>query len=165
MCKSESAKQCIDEGNSDDQKTLKENSNESFMACAFSRNCDSLKHGSLENNFQMQHVLNDNQCPKKVSAVSDVLGSHQWDQSHNDKKKKKKEQRQESGQNNNDNSNNNKANNESESATQLAQYHSHAMCHCCGEKGHCVSDCPMKDEMAKKQLGNEERHADGARLK
>ena len=20
------------------------------------------------------------------------------------------------------------------------------MCHCCGEKGHCVSDCPMKDK-------------------
>ena len=63
--------------------------------------------------------------------------------------KKKKEQRQENRKNNSDNSNNNKSNSESESGVQLAQNHSHAMCHCCGEKGHCASDCPMKDEMAK----------------
>ena len=31
---------------------------------------------------------------------------------------------------------------------QLAQ--NHIICHCCGEKGCHVSDCPMKDKMAKK---------------
>ena len=64
-------------------------------------------------------------------------------------KRKRKRNRQKSGQNDDDNSNNNKSNNESESGAQWAQNHSHVTCHCCGEKGHCASDCPMKDKTAK----------------
>ena len=29
----------------------------------------------------------------------------------------------------------------------LAQQHKNTMCYCCGEKGHCVSEGPMKDKM------------------
>ena len=39
-------------------------------------------------------------------------------------------------------------NNESESGTQLAQ--NHAICYYHWGKGHCISDCLMKDKMAKK---------------
>ena len=33
-----------------------------------------------------------------------------------------------------------------ESGTSLAQEHKNTMCHCCGEKRHCVSECPMQDK-------------------
>ena len=85
----ESTEQCVNELNGDVQNKLKENSNWSFMAHAFLRNCDSVKCESLKKNFQMQCALNDNQHLKKVSAVNDMLGSHQWDQAHNEKEKEK----------------------------------------------------------------------------
>ena len=96
--------------------TLKKESDETFMACAFLRNCDNHKCGSLKKNFQTQCALNNNQCPKKISAVSDALGSHQWDSAHEERKKKKKQQKQESRQNNDKSENNNDSNGESEKA-------------------------------------------------
>ena len=96
------------------QNALKEESNEQSVACAFLRNCDDDKHGSLKKSFQTQCALNNNQCPKKTSSVSDALSSHQWDPAHDEKKKKRKQQRQESQQNNDNNGNGNSSNNKSE---------------------------------------------------
>ena len=90
------AKECINEAQDDVKNKLKESSNESFMACTFLRNCDSLKCRSLKKNFQTQCALNNDQCTKKMSTVSNVLSGHQWDQAHNNCQKKRKEQRQES---------------------------------------------------------------------
>ena len=84
--------ECINEVQDDAKKKLKESSNKSFMTCAFLRNCDNLKHGRLKKNFQTQCALNNEQHLKKMSAVSDVLGGHQWDQAHNNRQKKRKEQ-------------------------------------------------------------------------
>ena len=131
------------------RRSSRKNSDESLVTCTFLRNCDSLKPGSLQKNFQTQCALNNNQCPKKTSTVSNVSSSHQWDQAHNKHQKKRKEQLQESWQNNDNNNDDNESNNENESDAQLAQNHGHAMCHCCGEKGHCTSDCLTKDKMAK----------------
>ena len=36
---------------------------------------------------------------------------------------------------------------EKESGTSSVQQHKNTMCHCHGEKGHCMSDCPMKNKM------------------
>ena len=71
----------------------------------------------------MQCALNNNQHPKQISAVSDALGSHQWDPAHKEKKKKKRQQKQESQQNDDSNGNGNSSNNQSESGTQQAQNH------------------------------------------
>ena len=92
----ENTKECINEALDDVKDKLKERSHKSFMTCAFLRNCDSLKCGSSKKNFQTQCVLNDNQHPKNISTVSNVLSGHQWDQTCNKPQKKKKEQRQES---------------------------------------------------------------------
>ena len=61
---------------------------ESFMACAFLRNSNSDECGSLKKNFQTQCALTNDQHPKQISAVSDRLGSHQWDPAHEKRRKK-----------------------------------------------------------------------------
>ena len=101
----ENTEEFINESDNDARDEMKEKSNEVFVAHAFLRNCDNLKCRSLKKNFQTQCPLNDNQCPKQMSAVSDTLGSHQWDPAHEEKKKKRKQQRQESQQNNDNNEN------------------------------------------------------------
>ena len=128
----ENTEEFVNETDDNMKDALKKESGETFMACAFLRNCDSHKCGSLKKNFQTQCALNNNQCPKKISAVSDVLGSHQWDPAHEERKKKKKQQKQENRHNNDKNKNNNDSNNENENGTQLAQ--NHVTCHCCGER-------------------------------
>ena len=48
----ENMEEFINESDNDVRKKMKEKSNEAFMACAFLRNCDSLKCKSLKKNFQ-----------------------------------------------------------------------------------------------------------------
>ena len=99
----ESTKECVNESDTSAQSELKKNSNETFMAYSFLRKSNGLKHGSLKKNFQTQCMLNDNQCPRKITAVSDALGSHQWDPMHKEQQKKRAEQRKESQRNNDNN--------------------------------------------------------------
>ena len=68
--------------------------------------------------------------------------------------KKKNKQKEESRQNESNDQ-------DKESGTSLAQQHENMTCHCCGEKRHSVSDCPMKENIMRK-LGNQEKNADGA---
>ena len=86
----ENTEECINASDTNEQTALKEESNERFVACAFLRNGDNNESGSLKKSFQTQHALNDNQCPKKTSSVSDALSSHQWDPACDEKKKKRK---------------------------------------------------------------------------
>ena len=108
------------------------------MACAFLQNCDSNECGSLKKNFQVKHALNDNQHPKKVMGGSDAFQSHVWDQVQHKMKSANKKKNQ----------NKTKAMTKKESGMSLAQQLKNTMCHCCGEKGHCMSDCLMKDKMS-----------------
>ena len=111
------------------------------MVHSFLQNSRNDKCGSLKKNFQTQCALNDDQHPKKVMGVSDTFQSHAWDQAHTEAQKKKCKQKEESKQN---------ESNEQDKATgtSLAQQHKNMASHCCGEKGHCVSDCPMRDKMS-----------------
>ena len=138
-----STEECINESDTSAQTELKKNSNETFMACVFLRNSDSLKCGSLKKNFQTQCTLNDNEYPRKIATMSDALGNHQWDLTHEEQQKKRADQRKESQQNNH----NDKQEQENQSSAQLAQ--TNVICYCCGEKGHCASECKMRDQITK----------------
>ena len=110
------------------------------MSQAFLQNSDSDKCGSLKKNFQTQHVLNGDQYPKKVTGVSDAFQSHTWDQTHTEAQKKRHKQKEESKQDESKDQ-------DEETRKSLAQQHNNTICHFCGEKGHWVSECPMKDKM------------------
>ena len=107
----------------------------------FCKTSDSDKCGSLTH-----CTSNDDQCPKKAMDVSDAFQSHMWDQTHTEAKKK--------------NANKKKNQNQIKAMTKtrkvghhwqsmsLAQQHNNTVCHCCGEKGHCASEHPMKNKMS-----------------
>ena len=86
----ESTKEHIDAADSTEEQKLKDAGCESFMACVCLRNSNSNKHGSLKKNFQTQCALNNDQYPKTVSSVIDVLSSHQWDPAHKENQKQRK---------------------------------------------------------------------------
>ena len=83
----------MSETNGDAQKELKSMGFETFVSHTILRNCDNTKMWGSQKNFQTQCALNDNQCPKKITGVSDVLGSHQWDQTNKDQLKRKKKEK------------------------------------------------------------------------
>ena len=74
-------------------------------------------------------------------GVSDTFQSHTWDQAHTEAQKKRHKQKEESKQNKS-------SDQDKKTGTSLAQQHKNMTCHCCGEKGHCESECPMKDKIS-----------------
>ena len=49
----------------------------------------------LEEIFQTQHALNDDQCPKKMMGASDALQSHTWCCAHTEAQNKRHKQAKE----------------------------------------------------------------------
>ena len=72
----ESTSECTQETDPNKHEQLKDDSFETFMACAFLQNGDSDKCGSLKKNFQTHCASNGDQCPKKAMGVSGAFQSH-----------------------------------------------------------------------------------------
>ena len=64
-----------------------------WMAFLLLRNTDSQKYGSLKRGFQTQHSLGNNQYPKTVTKMFEVLQSHQWDATYGAHVKKKEQKK------------------------------------------------------------------------
>ena len=80
------------------QTEFEKNSTETWMSYLVLKNSDSNKYGSLKRNFRTQYALNNDQYPRKINNMTDVLNSHQWDLEYNENKKKRKEQKENSRQ-------------------------------------------------------------------
>jgi hypothetical protein len=118
-----------------DEKTeLKEQAFLRWMSYVYLKNSDPKKYGSLNRNLQSQYALQNDQYPKTISKVTDVLTNHQCDDSYQEIDKKLRESRR----------NNNRNTNESENKSSLAQTSVCAneinveeiKCFCCVERGH-----------------------------
>ena len=73
-----------------------------WMAFLLLRNAGSRKYGSLKRGFQTQHSLGNDQYPKTVTKMFEVLQSHQWDATYGAHVKKKKNKRREAENQNNE---------------------------------------------------------------
>ena len=130
---------------------LAKNSTETWMSYLVLRNSDSNKYGSLKRNFRTQYALNNDQYPRKINNMTDVLNSHQWDATYNENKKKRKEEKEKSRQDSRSNSlSQSDEKTEENSGTQHAQV-KNIDCYCCGEKGHYASKCPLRDKIPKEK--------------
>ena len=112
---------------------------EELKAFAFLSNSDSTKYGSIIKTLAQQQSLKNSQYPKTVTAASQVLLDHQWDQKYYDEKKKKREQN-ESNQSNNQ---------REELEISFAQLQN--ACYCCGKKGHSADKCYKGDTIPKEE--------------
>ena len=66
----------------DEQASLKKEAFPKWTAYIYLNNSDNNKYGSLKKNLQSQYALQNNQYPKTVSKMTDVLTNHQWDEKY-----------------------------------------------------------------------------------
>ena len=119
----------------DEKKDLKNKAFSCWVSYVYLKNSDSHKYGTLKKSLQSQYALQNNQYPKTIGKVTDVLTNHQWDDSYQTQEKKIKENRRNSSQNNI---------NDDTGEKSLAQTSGHnsevkaenVRCFCCGDKGH-----------------------------
>ena len=62
------------------------------MSYVYLKNSDTNKYGSLKRSLHSQYALQNNQYPKTISKVMDVLTNHQWDDGYKTLVMKKREQ-------------------------------------------------------------------------
>src|SRR5210317_1862978 len=106
------------------------------MAYLLMRGVDQAKYGSLMKNLCKQFSLGNDQYPKTLVTATDVLSNHRLDQKYYDNKKKIADKRKTI---------------ESEENEKLETHFQQKTikCYCCGEDGHAVPKCPMKDKIPK----------------
>ena len=81
--------------------------------------------------------MENDQCPKSITAAIDILANHKHDNYSLKKDKKKKKQDEDD-------------NKSTASETSFAQF-SGVTCYCCGKKGHKSPQCPEKDTRPRDQ--------------
>ena len=128
----------MDDYNETTKPALSKQAFEELKAFTFLSNSDNTKYGSIIKALAQQQSLKNTQYPKTVTAASQVLMEHTWDQKYHDEKKKRKELQ---------NSNTNDNNQREEIELSFAQLQN--ACYCCGKKGHSADKCYKKDTIPK----------------
>ena len=70
---------------------LKKEAFSSWTSYVYLKNSDGNKYGLLKKNLQAQYALQNNQYPKTISTMTDVLTNHQWDDKYKAEIKQKKD--------------------------------------------------------------------------
>ena len=122
----------------------------SWMTYTYLNNADKSKYGSLLATLAESFSLGTDNYPKTITAATDALSAHPFDQAWRDKKKKQRQQAQQSNQSNRS-SNQQQPQPAESQATSFAQSGTGPTCYCCGQKGHKSVDCPKKDSTPKAQ--------------
>ena len=113
---------------------MKDDALDKWISYLFLNGSDSAKYGTLIKSFQSQFSLGNNQYPKDLTAATDALSNHRYDQQfYNNRDKRRRQNQQNQQQTANDNNNN-----EETSFAQCEQ-----CCYVCGDPGHLQPDCPQ----------------------
>ena len=109
---------------------------EEFKAYTFLVNSDNTKYGSLIKNLAQQQSLKNTQYPKTVTAASEVLLEHKWDDKYQEVKKKRKDNEKKKDEYN---STATTVSSNEDIKISFAQLEN--ACYCCGKKGHSSNKC------------------------
>jgi hypothetical protein len=112
------------------------------MAYLLIRNSDQAKYGTVMNGLVSQFSMQNNQCPKTVTAATDILSNHRFDNSGVLNKKKWSQSKK-----NEDGTSTNKEDGSKE--TSFAQVGKDKTCYCCGKKAHISPECPQKSTITR----------------
>ena len=81
------------DGNAALQKEMKDDAFDQWVSHSMADNTDHEKFGSLQSGSSSQCELNNDQCPKNIESVTDVLNNHDWGDDWKEKKQKKKQRK------------------------------------------------------------------------
>ena len=132
--------QAVDSGTKED---LRQEIEQRFTAYMLLRNSDQKKYGSLLTTLSTQYALNNDQFPRTIRGMTDVMSNHRHD-NHGKQNKNNKKGKQA------DDSKSDKEKTDTQD-TSFAQQGSDVWCWVCGKKGHKVPQCPLKDKVAKSE--------------
>ena len=128
-----------------EQKMMKDEAFDKWMAYLLLKNSDQTKYGGLINGLTLQYVMGHKQYPADVTAVTDVLSNYKWDPSYKEKLEKLKKQKTKSKRDDDDTISTLSMN----TKTSFAQ--GELTCYCCGKKGHIAQKCLKKNTIPKNE--------------
>ena len=125
-----------------DKKKLKDEAFDQWCAYLTTQNSDQAKYGSLNKSLVSQFSMGIDQYPKTVTAATDVLSNHRFD-NYRDKDKKRRGQQQQ--QQNTSSSNDEQSTSAGRPETSFAQTATNTVCYCCGDTRHTSHYCPKRN--------------------
>ena len=127
----------VNETDAAKQQAMKDEVVDKWLAYLFLNGSNSAKYGPLNKSFQQQFSLNNNQYPKDLTAATNALSNHSFDQQFYDNRDKQQRSNQQSQQQTGNNNNSNDID-----ETSFAQRE--RRCYVCGDPGHLQPDCSQK---------------------
>ena len=116
---------------------MKEQSWDQWMAYIAIKGCDQTKYGTVVKGFASQFSLGNDQYPKTMNAVTDVLSNHRFDSRFYEVRDKRREKARA------------KRNVREDDDTTNRSFNQRVICYTCGEPGHKTPDCTKKDSIPK----------------
>ena len=131
-----------------EKKQLKDEAFEQWCGYLLLRNSDGAKYGTVTKNLVSQFSMGTDQYPKTVTAATDVLSNHRFD---NYKDKRNRNNRGQTSQQRNSNNNEEQTTSEPPPReTSFAQTNNDPLCYCCGSPEHTAHHCPKRNSTAPK---------------
>ena len=131
-----------------EKQAMKDGMFDQWSAYILLRSCDQTKYGSLTKRFVTDYSLGKDICPKTFRDMTDALVQHPWDARPNTKqgdgnKSNKQKQQEEKPKPRSEKSFAQRKKGKGKGVQHR--------CHCCGDPGHYLPDCPKKDTLDEKK--------------
>ena len=136
----------FDASNATKIEELSEKADEQFATYVYLVNSDQAKYGSVMKGLHTQKALSNDQYPKKLVEGHNVLSTHRFDYSKENKQEPKKSEKFERKTENK----NKETKNEDEPLV-LSFAQMEGKCYCCGKTGHKSPQCWMRDKIPKEE--------------
>ncbi len=129
------------EPDTDKKNDIKAGAFDTFTATAYLMFSDYKRYGSIEEGLRKQFSLKNDQYPKTLSAMHEVLLNHRVDNAGEKKKQKQEDNKKKKEEKNTE---------KEDSTSSFAQKETKHRCYICGNEDHYAPECPKRDKIPQK---------------